>query len=184
MQEDGYRGVRINPGLYPSEAGLDGPIPDRILERCAEIDVAAGFLVGPEHFDAVEALAQRHPSVRMVIDHFGHCRTADGGPLLNPDMKRLVAMARRPNIYVKITEWPRASSTEWPHRDLHPWVHALLDAYGPQRLMWGTDFPYIVAQCGYARGLTMLTEETSGIEPEAMEWLVSKTAENVFGPWG
>jgi predicted TIM-barrel fold metal-dependent hydrolase len=184
VEQEGYRSVRINPRLYPSGLGLDSSVSDRILEKCAELQIPVGYLIDPEHLPDVETLARRHSAVKMIIDHFGHCHTRDGGPDTNPHLNRLIAMARFSNIYVKLTEWPRTSSEPWPHKDLHPWVEALLKAYGPQRLMWGTDFPFIVSQCGYKLGLELLTKETPGISQADMEWLVSKAAERVFGKWG
>jgi predicted TIM-barrel fold metal-dependent hydrolase len=180
VTKDGYRAVRINPNLYPQGVGLDSDISDRILEKAAELGIAVGFLINPEHFDAVDALLTRHPNVVAIIDHFGHCHTRDGGPETNANLQKLLAMARHPRLHVKLSEFPRASSEAYPYRDLHGWTHALLRAFGAQRLMWGTDFPFIIGQCGYARGLQVLSEETPGIKPEDMEWLLGKTAGKVF----
>lgn len=181
VTEDGYRAVRINPNLYPRGVGLDSDVSDRIFEKSAELGIAAGFLINPEHFDAVDALLTRHPDVAVIIDHFGHCHTRDGSPETNAPLQKLLAMARHPRLHVKLSEFPRASSEEYPYRDLHSWTHALLRAFGAQRLMWGTDFPFIIGQCGYTRGLKLLSEETPDIAPADMEWLLGKTAGKVFG---
>ncbi|MCS6863295.1 MAG: amidohydrolase [Abditibacteriales bacterium] len=180
---NGYCAVRINPNLYPQGVGLDSDLSDRILEKAAELGIAVGFLIYPEHFEAVDTLLTRHPRVNVIIDHFGHCHTRDGGPETNVPLQKLLAMARHPRLHVKLSEFPRASSEGYPYRDLHSWTHALLRAFGAQRLMWGTDFPFIIEQCGYTRGLTLLSEETPGIASTDMEWLLGKTAEKVFGEW-
>lgn len=183
VREEGYRGVRLNPNLYPKGVGLDSAISDRLLEKAESLDIAVGFLVQPQHFAAVDALLERHPGVKAIVDHFGHCHTRNGVEN-NPDFSYLLGMARHPRLSVKISEWPRVSSQEWPYRDVHSWLFRLLDAYGPHRLMWGTDFPFILRQCGYRRGLTLLSEEVPGIASEEMEWLLGKTAQSVFGGWG
>ena len=183
VQEEGYRGFRVNPNLYPEGVGLDSDISDRLLEIAARLDLGVGYLIDPVHFPGVEALAQRHPEVRMVIDHFGHCHARDGGPAENAHLQRLVQMARFPNLYVKLTEFPRASMAEYPYADLWPWTQALLEAYGPRRLMWGTDFPFIVEQCGYTEGLELLSKATPGIPAEALPWLLGGTASQFYASW-
>ncbi|MBS7628311.1 amidohydrolase, partial [Candidatus Bathyarchaeota archaeon] len=142
-----------------------------------------GFLINPKHFDALDALLKRHSNVDVIIDHFGLCSSKEGGLETNESLKKLLAMARHLKLYVKLSEFSRASSESYPYRDLHPWVHALVRAYGANRLMWGTDFPYIMEQCGYKRGLEVLRHEIQGISSEDMEWLLGKTAEKVFGSW-
>ena len=115
-----------------------------------------------------------------VIDHFGHCRPSVDA---NPEFDGLVALSRHANLYVKLSEFPRASRAEWPYADLQPWYPQLLDAYGAGRLMWATDFPFIVEQCGYTEGLTLLSEYAPGIDANTMQQLLAGTAEAVFGPW-
>jgi len=178
---EGYVAVRFNPNLFPPGTPLDSPLGHRLYAAAGELGMPVGFLIHPEHFDAVSALCEAHPETVAIIDHFGHCRPSAGE---EPAFDQLVSLSRYPNLYVKLSEFPRASYEEWPYADLHRWVYRLLDAYGPDRLMWATDFPFIVSQCGYERGLTLLTEAIPGIDASTMEWLVGGTAEKVFGKWG
>ncbi|MEM2926975.1 MAG: amidohydrolase family protein [Candidatus Bathyarchaeia archaeon] len=184
VKEEGYVAVRLNPNLYPHGKSLDSEISDRILNQASRLGIAVGFLINPMHFDALDALLTRHSDVDAIIDHFGLCSSKDGGPETNESFRRLLGMARHPRLYVKLSEFPQASTEPYPYRDLHPWVHALLRAFGAERLMWGTDFPYIMGQCGYKKGLQVLKNEIQGISFEEMEWLLGKTAEKVFGIWG
>jgi predicted TIM-barrel fold metal-dependent hydrolase len=179
-KSEGYVAVRVNPNLFPSETRLDSRLGQRIFAAAGELKMPVGFLINPDHFDAVDALCEAHPETVAVIDHFGHCRPSAGE---EPAFGKLIAMSRHPNLYVKLSEFPRASYEEWPYADLHRWVYQLLDSYGPERLMWATDFPFIVPQCGYERGLTLLTEKIPRLDSDTMAWLVGRTAEKVFGPW-
>jgi len=193
VKAEGYRGVRVNPGLFPQGVSLDSDISNRIFEKAEELNIAIGFLINLEHFDAVDALMTRHPEVQVIIDHFGRCKAEDISA--NSPFQKLLSMARHPKLHIKISGFPVASSPkaegvgerseqDWPYRDVQPMVKRLIETYGAQRLMWGTDFPFIVRQCGYTRGLTLLSQETPGISPEDMEWLLSKTVEKVFGDFG
>jgi predicted TIM-barrel fold metal-dependent hydrolase len=183
VRDEGYSAVRLNPNLYPQGKSLDSEISDGILEKAEKLGIAVGFLINPRHFDALDALLDRHPNLDAIVDHFGLCSTKDGGPQTNLGFRKLLEMARHQRLYIKLSEFPNASLEPYPYRDLHPWIHALLRTFGAKRLMWGTDFPYIMRQCGYKRGLEVLMHETPGISSEEMEWLLGRTAEKVFGSW-
>lgn len=179
-RDEGYIAVRVNPALFPDGKGLDSDLGHRIYGAAGELGMPVGFLVSPSHFEAIDALCQSSPNTVAVIDHFGHCRpTAD----TSAEFGALLALSRHANLHVKLSEFPRASFAEWPYADLHPWYPQLLDAYGAGRLMWATDFPFIVEQCGYTEGLTLLSEYAPGIDANTMQQLLAGTAEAVFGPW-
>ncbi len=180
-RDEGYGSVRINPGLFPADRGFDSDLGHELFAAAGELGMPVGFLISPEHFPAVDALCAASPGAVAVIDHFGHCRPTEGS---NAEFDALLSLARHPQLHVKLSEFPRASHDEWPYVDLQAWVPQLLDAYGAGRLMWATDFPFIVEQCGYTEGLTLFTGETPGIDAETMQQLVAGTAEAVFGRWG
>lgn len=180
-KSEGYVAVRVNPNLFPLGAALDAPLGRALFAAAGELGMPVGFLINPEHFGAVDALCEAYPETVAIIDHFGHCRPSPGE---EAEFEKLVALSRHPNLYLKLSEFPRASCQEWPYTDLHRWVYRLLEAYGPERLMWATDFPFIVAQCGYERGLTLLTREIPGLDATTLSWLLGGTAEKVFGRWG
>jgi predicted TIM-barrel fold metal-dependent hydrolase len=181
LREEGYVAVRFNPNLFPEGRGLDSSLGRALFAAAGELEMPVGFLIGPQHFGAVDALCEAYPGAVAVIDHFGHCRpTAEA----SPEFEHLLGLCRHENLHVKLSEWPRASHEQWPYRDLHDWVFRLLDAYGPSRLMWATDFPFIIAQCGYRRGLTLLTEQVPGLGEDVLRRLLAGTAEKVFGRWG
>lgn len=180
-KSEGYVAVRFNPNLFPVGHGLDSPLGHRMFHAAGELGMPVGFLINPDHFDAVDALCEAHPATVAVIDHFGHCRPTDEG---NLQFQRVLAMSRHPNLHVKLSEWPRASFEEYPYADLHDWVYRLLDDFGAERLMWATDFPFIVSQCGYARGLSLLKDEVPNLDADTLRWLLAGTAEKVFGRWG
>lgn len=180
-RDEGYVAVRFNPGLFPEGRGMDSELGHRLFAAAGDLGMPVGFLVSPGHFETIGALCASAPDTVAVIDHFGHCRPSAGE---NPEFDALLGLAAHANLHVKLSEFPRASHVDWPYADLHPWTPRLLDAYGAERLMWATDFPFIVEQCGYTEGLTLFTEHNPDIDCEAMQRLVAGTAEAVFGEWG
>lgn len=183
LVDSGYRGVRFNPALWSPQEPMDGDVGRSLYSRAGELDITVGFLVGPSHYDAIEALADEFPRTRAIVDHFGHCvPVSDGSPV--PEFDRLISMSRHPNLYVKLSEFPRASNNNFPYTDLFGWVHRLIDSYSADRLMWGTDFPFIVEQVGYSRGWEIADLIEPAIDPVSLKKILGGTCESLFGTWG
>ncbi|MBI3696550.1 MAG: amidohydrolase family protein, partial [Acidobacteria bacterium] len=68
----------------------------------------------------------------------------------------------------------------FPYRDTHDQVHKLYDAFGPQRLMWGTDWPLVERHCGYAGALKIVRDELKFLNDEDKRWMLAKTIERVW----
>ncbi len=72
------------------------------------------------------------------LSRLGHLKAAD--PL--PEFKKLLALARHPNVWLKVSELGVISpSGKYPYADTFPWVRRMVEAFGPDRLLWGTGFP-------------------------------------------
>ena len=95
-------------------------------------------LLVPEHLPLVGEIATRHPGLKLLIDHMATNRGSKGDAAF-PNMAQLVALARHPNVAVKMTGGPYYATDAYPFRSLHKYYRAMYDAYGPQRLFWGTD---------------------------------------------
>jgi predicted TIM-barrel fold metal-dependent hydrolase len=83
-------------------------------------------------------IAQRHPGLKMIVDHMGAVRGAKGDAAF-PNMQALTALARLPNVAVKLTGGPFYADDAYPFTSLHKHYRAMYDAFGPRRLFWGTD---------------------------------------------
>ena len=180
VEEDGYRGVRLNPALWPEGVSMDGPIGDALMNYCGEAGIVAGFLIEPNHFPDVDALCGRHPETAVIIDHFGRVKPSEAG---KQDVDALMGLSRHPNTYVKVSGFPVSSEGEWPYSDMGPIVRGLIATYGPERLMFATDFPHIVAQCGYARGWQIAVELQPALNDTERQWLLGGTVSKLFSHW-
>jgi L-fuconolactonase len=98
------------------------------------------------------AIAERHPGLTVIVDHLGMPQP----PLAVPEDPRfsslpaLLALARFPNVAVKVSGVPTLSREPYPFADLWPHLRQIVDAYGPQRLMWGSDISRIYGRLGFA----------------------------------
>jgi len=125
----------------------------------------------PGLLPAIDRLAERHPGLRLVIDHLALSRAAkDEGAFA--DLANLLALAKRPNVAVKASALPRYSSEAYPYPRLHPYLRRVFDAFGPRRMFWGTDLTGI--PCTYRQAITLFTEELPWLAGEDLEWVMGR----------
>jgi predicted TIM-barrel fold metal-dependent hydrolase len=178
----GYRGVRFNPCLWREGELMNGDVGRALYKRAGELGIPVGFLVSPHNYQEIETLASIYPDTDAIIDHFGHCAPSRDGSQV-PAFEQLLAMARYPRLNVKVSEFPRASNEEFPYIDLFNWVHLLIEEYSSDRLMWGTDFPFIVEQTGYSKGWEIAEWIEPAIDPVLLDQILGGTCERLFGTW-
>jgi predicted TIM-barrel fold metal-dependent hydrolase len=92
--------------------------------------------------DQMIPVARAHPGLTLILDHLG---VASPPPMNRKpdawtDLPAVLALAQFPNVAVKVSGATALSRTPYPHPDLWPHLHKLLDAFGPERVMWGSDF--------------------------------------------
>ena len=179
----GYRGVRFNPGLWREGELMNGDVGQALYKRAGELGIPVGFLVSPHNYQEIETLASVYPDTDAIIDHFGHAVPSRDGSSV-PAFEKLLAMARYPRLNVKLSEFPRASNEEFPYIDMFNWVHRLIEEYSSDRLMWGTDFPFIVEQTGYSKGWEIADLIEPAIGPGLSDQILGGTCERLFGTWG
>ena len=118
-------------------------------------------------------IAERHPGLRLAIDHLGgrggFTTLKDAAAMTH--LPELLKLARHPNIAVKATGVPGYASGPYPFASLHAYLRQAYDAFGPERLFWGTDITKM--PCTWRQCATMFTEE--------LPWLSARDKELVMG---
>jgi L-fuconolactonase len=124
----------------------------------------------------VANLIERFPDLTVVVDHMADC------PIDQPaELAKLTALVRYPKVFVKISHTWSLSKQKYPWRDSQSIVKRLYDAFGPQRLMWATDWPILEnAGAAYAQALTSVRDEMDFLNAEDKRWVFSKTVERVW----
>lgn len=118
----------------------------------------------------VGQIAERHPNLRLLIDHLGMpLRQQDDRALVN--LPQLEALAKHPNIAVKASAAPGASTEPYPFRNVHDYLHRIYDSFGPDRMFWGTDITRM--PCTWRQCVTLFTEE--------LDWLTDADKELIMG---
>ncbi len=122
------RGWLLRPDVI---AGL------RVLESRA---IPFDLLLEPVHLEVIPDLSEQLPDLSMVIDHAAKPKIRNG--ILEPWAARLRAAAENPHLYCKLSGLvTEADRLAWTPDDLLPYVHVVLEAFGPDRVMYGSDWP-------------------------------------------
>ena len=144
MQHPQLRGIRLAPNTDPEIRWLDDPAQDALWETAADTNATIGLLINWRLLPQADAMAARHPDVTVVIDHLGSPDYRDPDSLAN-----LLALSERPNVYVKLSGYPNGTRAAYPYTEAHTLIERVYRAYGPQRLMWGTDWPVCLTGATY-----------------------------------
>jgi predicted TIM-barrel fold metal-dependent hydrolase len=89
--------------------------------------------------------------VPIILDHMAHPDVAAG--VNSPGFQALLALARYPRVFVKPTGYYYYSKQWWPFEDCWTLFRAVYDAFGADRLIWGSDFPHSLLRTDYGRNL-------------------------------
>src|SRR5690606_11667467 len=103
------------------------------------------------------------PDATVVIDHFA--RIGADGMMREQDVASLVALARRPHVYVKLSAYWGLGAGAPPYDDLAPMIRRLLDAFGPDRLMWASDGPYGMTRGSYPDAVALVRDRLDFLTP-------------------
>ncbi len=156
-QQTGMLGFRFT-FLRPHQKTwpTDGTI-DWIFPAAEKAGLPIALLAG-DFLPLVGTIAERHPGLKLIVDHMGRAREKKGLAVFDT-MDQLVALAKHPNIAVKATGGPHDATDPYPFRSLHPYYRRIYDAFGPQRMFWGTDITRM--PCPWRQCVTAFTEEMS-----------------------
>jgi L-fuconolactonase len=109
-------------------------------------------------------VAQRHPKAHILIDHLGDPVTDEDPPY--PTFQELLSLAGYPNFYLKVSESGYFSQQEYPYADVQPFIHMAVEAFGPQRVLWGSGFPGALLRCTYAQAINVVRQACDFLSTE------------------
>ena len=176
LTAEGFRGVRLSPAGNAGGDWFHGPLMPPLWKRCHELKVPMTVLAPVARMPEVGELLERTPDLTTVIDHMADC------PVDRPaELEKLIALKRYPNVFVKISHTWSLSKQPYPWPDAQQLVKRLYDAFGPQRLMWATDWPIIEnSNTTYDKALAVVRDEMKFLNADDRQWILSKTIERVW----
>jgi predicted TIM-barrel fold metal-dependent hydrolase len=153
-KKHGLAGMRFSPiyyqnGSHGGDGWLDADETHRLWRKAEQLGSVFNFYIAPKQLPRLAKMAQAHPEVRIIVDHLSQVDLSAENP--EPDFQLLLTMARYPNVWVKVSELSSVSkSRKYPFPDAYPYVKRVYEAFGPDRLLFGTGYPG-AARAAYQR---------------------------------
>ena len=179
--ELGVLGVRLN-FIGNQGAWLTDGTADWFWPAAEKAGLPVMFLTSGQTALFAE-IAERHPQLTLIIDHMGvgaglrpHPDALGGlrKDLVPEAIAQAAALAKYPNVSVKLSSVPLISTESYPFRDAIPHIQRLFEAYGPQRCYWGTDVTNSLARATYHQRVTQFTEELTFLSEEDEDWIMGR----------
>lgn len=168
-EQRGMLGARFTFRLPHEVATLTEPEKAWIWEIAEHASIPL-MLYPPGLLSLVDPIAERHPGLRLIIDHMALDRVK--GPAAFARLPELLVLARRPNVGVKLSALPFYSSQLYPFHEVHEPIRRTYDAFGPERLFWGSDMSRL--PCTYAEAVSLFTEELDWLSESDKEWIMGR----------
>ncbi len=137
------------------------------------------ILIFERHLPAAVQFVDRHPNQVFVLDHVAKPRIRQG--LLQPWKDRLTELARRPNVSCKLSGMvTEADWHAWTPQQLQPYAESALEAFGPRRVMFGSDWPVCLLACSYSRWVEVVEGFLSKLSAAEQQRIWSGTAVETY----
>lgn len=146
MAEGPLVGMRPMAQDGPADA-YDDPVMQAGLGYLAERSLVLDALVRPQHLASLLRLAERLPDLRIVIDHAA--KPAIGGEIPGDWSQAMTHLARHENVACKVSGLLTEIVAGVEHKDVLPVIDKLVDLFGPDRLIWGSDWPVMTLAAPY-----------------------------------
>lgn len=177
--QPGMLGIRVTFNSVRFRKGLAEGLFDWFWPAAEEAGVP--LMISAAHvLPEIAKVAERHPTLRIIIDHLSIPTTARDADAVAA-MDRLCPLAKYPNVAAKASALPSFSTEPYPYPTLHAPLRRVIDAFGPERVFWGTDLTRL--DCSYREAVTMVTEEMSFLSAAEKELVMGKGICGWLG-WG
>jgi L-fuconolactonase len=157
-----------------NDGWLGGEQAGEFFAHAAERGLVASLAMGAEWHDDVRELARRQPTLAILVHHMGT-------PASDADAASLLALSDAPNIGVKVSGFNYNSGSAWdyPYADSQAWFRRVADAFGPERLYWGSDSPASRDQLTYRQSIEVVREHADFLQAHELDAVLGGNLENL-----
>jgi L-fuconolactonase len=170
-QQPGMLGLRFTFHTPPLIPLLTEGHMDWVWKEAEDAGVPIYVLVRHPLVHLIDTVAERHPGLKLVMDHLS-MPSDKTGPAAFAEFDQVLAIAKRPNVAAKASGMPRYAADTYPYPSIWPYLRQAYDAFGPQRLFWGTDITR--TPCTYRQHVTLYTEEIPWLSAEDKDWIMGR----------
>ena len=117
--------------------------------------------------------------LKIVIEHLGGANHSMKPPY--QEFKTMLELSRYPNLLIKLPGFGEFCQLPYPFTDILPMAQMVVEAFSPQRVMWGSDYPPVSTREGYNHSLEFPLDYFSDLSAEDQEWIFGRTALSIWG---
>lgn len=176
---DALVGIRHGVQAEPDPAWLSRPEVRRGLAAVAAAGLAFDLLVVPAQLPAAVEAARVQPDLRFVLDHAGKPRIADGDH--DAWARDLRSLAGCENVAVKLSGLVTEAGPGWSADRIAPYAATVLDAFGPGRTLYGSDWPVCLVDASYAEVATLARTLVAGLSAAEQAGVLGENAVRWYG---
>ena len=168
VEETGIKGIRLGQLGDPGAERVEALRVCGLFEVAAELGLNINIYTRGEQVRCVGMLAEAFPGVTISLDHMGICPSTplvpdrwrrprfDDEVLPPANYPQVMELAKFPNIHIKVSGEYAFSKEPYPYGDMKPMVEQVYRIFGAGRMMWCSDFPWIVEEPGYGKLAVLL----------------------------
>jgi L-fuconolactonase len=172
------RGIRSMLQDIPDDSWMLKAELAPVYRAVIELGLCFDALVLPQHLSNLLRLIERHPDLKVVIDH--GAKPPIGEPL-DSWYKDLVQLADIPHVHCKFSGLVTECREQTSKAAIEPISRTLLDLFGPERLMFGSDWPVCTVRCTYDQWWQWAQELTAHLSPDQKSAVFGGTAQRFYG---
>jgi predicted TIM-barrel fold metal-dependent hydrolase len=176
-EQRGMLGIRLTFHLPPWPGWLSDGSLDWFWTAAEQAGLPVMIFV-PGHVPEVEPIAARHPKLKLILDHLarGGDKTDDAA---FADIDQVLILAHYQNVAVKVSALPCYSSEPYPFPKLTPHLRRVYNAFGPRRMLWGTDYSRLPVP--YREAVRHLQDGVDFLTKDDREWILGRACAEWVG---
>lgn len=173
--EQGIVGIRL-----PANSRADCADSLAQWRTAAELDLIVSAPSNPQSLlsDEFAEVLREFPHLSIVIEHLAGIGEGQQPPY--DTFKKILELAKQPNLSIKLPGFGEICPVPLPFDPIPPLADMAIEAFGPQRVMWGSDYPPVSRREGYDNSLKVPMDYLSDLSVEEIEWIFGKTALKIW----
>jgi len=173
------KGVRHVVQDEPDDRFILGEAFNEGIRKLEQFDLIYDILIYERQLGSSIEFVDLHPNLPFVLDHIA--KPQIGAGLMEPWKELMLEMSRRENVTCKLSGMAtEANWAEWTSDQLRPYMEVALDAFGPNRLMFGSDWPVARLAVDYMPWVSLCREFISSLSTDEREAIEGGNASRVY----
>ncbi|MBX3119063.1 MAG: amidohydrolase family protein [Fimbriimonadaceae bacterium] len=169
-----FKGVRHIVQAEPDSDFLLRPDFSNGIAELSKHNLAYDILIFPQHLPCAIQFVDHFARQCFVIDHLGKPHYTEKG--IEPWASQMKEIGKRPNVYCKLSGMTtEADWKKWKPADFQPYIDTVLEAFGPKRIMYGSDWPVCLVAGTYAQTLDLVLKAIKKLSADEQAQILGDT---------